>query len=285
MSKRIALILNSHSLSSFQRCPKSHEYTDIIKLEPRKDYRPFKRGGVITLALANYYEGLRLEQNKVDLITNIHQFIATHSDLSEEDQGLISTRFLRYCKYYKNETLGTIAIEKGFSKVIYEDKFVYFAYEGTPDLVGYYPSIPILVMDHKSESRKSDIYTFNNQFLGYCFGVGTEIGQINYFGLQETGKPEEWFRRTTIDFKKEQIDAWKADTIKWFYRIAQARKSKDFLRTHQCEGKYGVCQFHKLCEITEEKFRLDYQEKNFKSGGRRHSFEMGFGEKGEEGND
>ena len=177
--------------------------------------------------------------------------------LLEEDRLPIASRMMQYFRKYKNESFKILAVEKGFSKVLYEDKNVYFVYEGRPDLVvdfgSSYGHGPV---DHKSESRRSDIYEFNNQFQGYCWAMGSKLGMINYLGLQKEsneGKKDDVLRRTIFNFSEGQLEAWKNKTIKWYFRVMQSINSNLYLPSGNCEGKYGTCVFHEICEQPSER--------------------------------
>jgi len=251
IKNKIYLMIDSHSLSDYQQCPQRYKWTTIEEIQPRRIHNPFERGIIISKLLEEFYAAkIRNEVTKGLLHHLIKAYIQQGNNLSEEDRELIQTRFLMYIKFYQDELWIPIAAEKGFSKKLYEDEQFCFIYEGRPDLVVWLSPKKELfsIVDHKSESRKNDIYPYNNQAQGYCWAANTPIVHYNYFGLQSTGGPKEWFRRKSHIFTVNDISKWKQTTIEWFRRIAQ---DTDFIQSWQCEGKYGVCQYHQLCEVND----------------------------------
>jgi len=158
--------------------------------------------------------------------------------------------------------------EIAFSKILYEDSKYLFVYEGRPDMVVWLNSDQKdkMIVDHKSQARRNDIYPYNNQVLGYCWGLGVDTFCYNYFGLQETGDPKDWFRRSAHRFSKSDIENWKSATIEWFKKIAD---DTQHIKSLQCSGTYGICTFKDLCECREDwaradKIRREYKQKEFK---------------------
>jgi len=156
-----------------------------------------------------------------------------------------------------------IVAEKGFTKRFYEDDKYLFVYEGKPDLTVFLSSRRDItsIVDHKSQTRRSDYYSYNNQAIGYCWASEIDCFTYNFFGLQETGKPEDWFRRVSKIYTKQELDDWYQTTLKWFKKIAN---DEDYNKSMQCEGKYGICEFHKLCEIRDNDIRNDIIRREFK---------------------
>jgi hypothetical protein len=283
--KRLILVCSSHSLSNFQKCPACYKYSDRLQIEPAKDYRPFQRGTVITNLLGYYY---RAKKEGTLTKNTVHEAIKTileTSQLSQEDKTLISGRFLRYCSFYRNETWKIKAVEQiepedrnlgtGFSKIIYETDELLFVYEGEPDLIISPGSAfdYLAVVDHKSQSRKGQLFEYTNQFRGYCWATGLRHIIINYFGIQKSGEPKEWFHRKVHSFTKDHLELWKRDTIEWFFRIARAKLNKKYPRTWQCEGKYGVCHYTDLCTSAHLPFIVKAKmKKDFKKKARRRSW-------------
>lgn len=276
-SKKFTLILNSHSLSDFQRCEEIYRLNNIVQIEPIKPYYPFARGELLSRIMEIWYKAKKrnLELKKLHKLEFRLMKVAAGSKLlkeggpDKEDQSLlIAGRLMQYFRKYRNENLKILAVEQGFSKVIYEDNNVYFVYEGRPDLVvDFGGGVGIGPVDHKSESRRSDIYEFNNQFLGYCWATGTKLGMVNYIGLQKEGnegKKDDVLRRTTFNFTPHQIEKWQNDTIKWFFRAMRTIVSKTYLPSLNCEGKYGVCRFKEVCEQHNDRTKQRIIDRSFK---------------------
>lgn len=255
--RKFVLELNSHSLSYFQKCEKLFDYKQIQCLEPKGEYYPFKRGAGISkilqlwyMAKAKGYTGQKLEDIEWFLLTKgkrSNAFINTK--WNEDDRLFITSRLMGYFNKYRGENYKIIAIEKGFSKTIYEDSNVHFIYSGKPDIVMDFGSVyGIGPMDHKSEGRKNDLYEFNNQMLGYCWSIGANFAIYNYIGLQKDAKDGDVLRREPIYFSNGQIKQWQQDTVKWFFRAMQSIVNKSYLRSWNCQGQYSVCEMHSICE-------------------------------------
>ena len=180
--------------------------------------------------------------------------------MDQDDRAFIGSRLIGYFNKYRCEKWPVISVEKGFSKTIYEDKYVHFIYSGRPDVVlDYGQNVGIGPMDHKSESRESDIAPFNNQFVGYLWALNANFGIINYIGLQQNPKEGDIFRRKSFHFTDNQIAKWQSDMIEWYYAVRMAIAKKKFMRSWRCEGKYGTCLYHTLCTSgtkNEEKMKI-----------------------------
>lgn len=254
---RFCLELNSHSLSYFQRCEELYRFKQIKCLEHKDEPYPFKRGAKISKILQLWYMARQksfspakldaLEWHLVTKAKKSQSFV--DSKWGDDDRVHIATRLMGYFNKYRTEKYKIIAVEKGFTKTIYEDSNVLFVYSGKPDVVMDFGA-PFYTgpMDHKSEGRKNDLYEFNNQMLGYCWSTNAHFGMYNYIGLQKDAKDGDVFRREPFIFTKGQIEQWKNDTIGWFFRAMQAQVNRRFLRSWNCQGQYGVCEMHTICE-------------------------------------
>jgi PD-(D/E)XK nuclease superfamily len=256
-SRKLCLELNSHSLSHFQACEKRFYFSEISLLVSKGEYYPFKRGSGIAKYLSYWYSAQKKKYSSEKLRAfekRLFNRMAKSSEFfnswkNEDDALHIASRLMGYFSKYREENLPVIAVEKGFSKILYEDSHVLFVYSGRPDLVVDYgtPGPGIGPMDHKSESRENDIFYFNNQFIGYCWAINAHYGQVNYIGLQKDKKDNEVLRRTSFSFTTAQIERWRNDTIEWYHKVLWARRNKKFLRSWNCSGKYGTCLYSSLC--------------------------------------
>ena len=283
MKRKTTIIANSHGIGDFLQCSMRYKYAQIEQLEPAKSYTPFVRGTVITNLLSYYYQSkLFGTYTPTTCLDAISKFVDPEPNLSNEDKTLLTSRFLQYWKYYMNETWKPLAVEQnghedhpenkgtGFSKVLFENDRLLFVYEGEPDLVLRTPS---LVVDHKSQSRKSDLFTHSNQFRGYSWATGISDFGINYFGLQATGDEKLWFRRQLITFQRSQIEQWKNDMIRVYFEILRVVVNKFYARSWQCEGKYGVCSYFPLCKNSYLDFiEADIKKREFKVKERKASW-------------
>lgn len=252
-SGKFCILLNSHSLHNFQLCEMKHLLGDIVNLAPEGEKQAFQRGTDVAKLLEVFYHRRRKGRSLAPIVTNIHLWTKRFMRYSEPDMALRMTNtIMTYFREYGNETMEVVATEKAFSKVIYEDDKHLFIYEGRPDLVAKMMDGTIQVWDHKTQARKDNIYFFNNQSMGYCWGLDTLHFGYNYLVFTK----ENQVRREVVKFSQAQIDQWRNDTIEWYFRIANARQNRKFLRSWNCQGKYGVCEFAPICEAPTESLKL-----------------------------
>lgn len=282
---KFALELNSHSLSYYQQCEKRFKFSERDLLTMKGDYYPFKRGEGIARFLALWYKAKRrkysikrleqFEDKLFKIMMRSPYFKNSKSEINfktrkrqtvliDDDNLHIASRLMAYFNKYRHEKYPIIAIEQGFSKIIYEDKYTIFSYSGRPDLVLDYGRFGIGPMDHKSESRANDIFKFNNQFAGYTWALDAKVGIVNYIGLQTDLKDGDVLRRDAFTFTENQINRWKSDTIEWYFRILHSIVNKKFIRSWRCEGKYGACLYSSLCTSGTRKEELIKIKRDFK---------------------
>jgi len=274
--KRFVLELNSHALSYFQNCEMRYKYSNVDLLVQREEYYPFKRGAGIARYLAIWYlakkknysaeKMKRLEWFLFKRMAASSAFINTK--YSEDDRMDIAARVKAYFNKYRTENYPIIAVEEGFSKILFENKDVLFVYSGRPDLVVDFGKFGIGPIDHKTESRESNIAPFNNQFVGYCWALGANFGLVNYIGLQKDFKDDSVLRRKAFSFTNAQIAKWRNDTISWYNRIMKSIVSKNYTRSWNCEGKYGTCLYHNICISGSPKEELIKIKRDFKTSER-----------------
>lgn len=292
MSK-ITIVHNSHSLSLLQRCERAYFYGHVKSIELAEPRIPFVKGALVSDLLSLYYlhkvNGTLTKSTPFDILDQIlpkYEIPEVLESESEQVKEMIATRFLHYCKWYKHESWIPKRVEKikcidapnnpgtGFSIVLYEDSHYRFIYEGEPDLIVQTSPVEsrYQIVDHKTESRRSNLYFYNNQALGYCTALQTDIFTYNYFSLIKTGKPSDWFRRVSKIFSKEDLDSWKSTTIQWYFRTLACVATKEFPKSMQCDGKYGVCQYHTLCEQTNPEIIVRLEKMHYKKAERRTSW-------------
>lgn len=283
-NKRLVVVGNSHSLSDYQQCPRKYEFTGIHKIEPAKDKAVFRRGTVISLMLQTYYQGIidgltvvervmkALEILAAEKIPLVEKRIVVAPD-NPKIKELIEERFMAYVKHYKHEGFIPVAVEQGFSKVLYEDSRVVFVYEGRPDLVMRTKDGRLIVFDHKSTERIDKITPLNNQSIGYCWATPADFFIYNYFGLQANYDPKTNFVRDDVTIDEKIIQPWLATTRNWYYKILFSeinyKKNIDVEGYHldpswQCDGKYGRCDYYSLCTSSSDAVMLNKIRQEFK---------------------
>jgi hypothetical protein len=272
---KATLVIDSQHLSEFQKCPRRYYHTFIESLESLHKAPPLQKGSCISDALEAYYNA-KIEKKSFDecvasgvkIISEFPFNILKDEDNHVDLRYLLLSKFAQYVQYYRNEQIIPFACENnaGFSKVLYEDDRYLFIYEGKPDFTGFadWKTKQLHWMDHKTTSMPSgDLHHHSNQFLGYSWALDSEVGVINYFGLQKGASPEKSFQRALVKFTKADIDDWVRNSIEWCFRLVKARQAWEqgyYVDPEQakvylwpktrasCETKYGLCTYAGLCD-------------------------------------
>lgn len=189
-----------------------------------------------------------------------HLFEPTPFPLSADGRKLVKKRFLEYtCVYVQNDIipLSPDHVEVGFTHPLYEDKDFLFALEGRMDLLGSLYGNDI-IMDHKFQMRKHDLYTKSIQFRNYALVAGLDHFVINYIRLNKEST-NDTYNRTLIPFTKPEHEQWRVNLISIFKRmarmIAEAESDEHFWKKNvsepnwaACGGSFGYpCNFTPLC--------------------------------------
>lgn len=153
---------------------------------------------------------------------------------------------------WEDDASKIIAVEKGFSYILFEDTERRFILEGMIDLVTIEPGTGLTVTDHKTQSRFYDKYAYNHQALNYLNFTGANYFRYNYIGLQDAINANT-FRRPIFKPHPDMLEQWKKDVLKTFQRMEWCLREAGFARSRtSCDGKFGVCQFHKICETPDD---------------------------------
>lgn len=209
-----------------------------------------------------YYNKLRPKAMFNKVLNNAifwTQKIAAETGLAMDKSYDLASAFMGYRIKYKNDTLIPLAVEKGFTKLLYEDDMNRFSYEGSIDLTALNPK-KMTIIDHKSESANRPIYEHNNQAIGYLYATGATEFMYNYVTLT---KVPEYHRRVHV-FTEAQIAQWVSNTTEWFFRAKSAILQRRFLPSLQCVGIYGVCPFHRICEQPKDNIKQIVIATNYK---------------------
>lgn len=256
---RLTLTLDSQQVSAFADCEMYYNLKFNLQLEKKELKKSLSRGLHLHNLLYLFYTG-KLKKQSFDTCLNrgLRYLRMIGKKWPADDFMLMTRKFGEYCAYYRSENIQPLAVEQGFSKVLYEDPWHLFIYEGRIDFVGKFPTDRARYwVDHKSESRKEDLNQCSFQFLGYSWGLNTTNGLINYVGFQESKGPSEAFRRTIVNHSHDIIQGWKEDVIQIYFRIANAKRHGYYVKNRNTCKPYACsqCQFYELCEQTNPRKR------------------------------
>lgn len=252
---KYCLLSNSHALSNFQECEMQYLLRDVALLAKDEEVKKhFRRGLSIGKILEMYYYRKLKGRSTHVFFNNLNvifdRFMAALPDDPDHARRMYGA-IIDYLNHYRREEIEVLGVEKAFSKVIYEDDENYFVYEGRPDLIAKWNGKTV-IWDHKTQKSKSYLYPYNNQAMGYCWGLDALQFGYNFIVLTK----ETQFRREITTYSESQIEQWKQDTIKWFFKIKQAKTSQEYARSWQCQGKYGTCDFTPICEAPTDESKL-----------------------------
>lgn len=254
---KLPIVLDSHSKDNFHRCEKLYELANIENLEPKKP-RVVIEKGTLWHEIMRLYNLARLEQEHVpnEQANKIAQEVTAEASAEKkipaEDCMAIYKRFLEYLKHYKNRRETIVAVEQGFSKQLYKDDYSRYILEGRIDAITDTPGVGVAWKDYKSQGSKHNSSGWTNQFIKYSWAVGCNMGFIEYVTWSKS-VTENTFRTIPVSHVKEVLKRWKKDTIQTFHRLKNCILNQRFQRSWLCEGKYGLCVYHKICTAQTER--------------------------------
>lgn len=257
-NNKFTLILNSHSLTSFQECEERYKYSALIGIEPLMQKKYFEKGTIVAeWAQLYYYNKIKPRTSFERALVNPMTWttrIAKRLGCSSKEAFEVFRGCFLYREHWKNETWVPLAVERGFSKVLYEDEQNLFVYEGRPDLVclDNRGSKTLVVSDLKTQAQQYSYYQCNNQAFGYLWNFSGANFVYNY--IKFTNTPE--FRREVFQYSQTQLEAWVSDTTEWFFRVKHSLQSNHFLKSLNCQSRWGLCDFHHICEQPRDDMKL-----------------------------
>lgn len=279
----IEIILDASQIEIFEACPRKWYYSYVLNLVPHVPYSPFDIGSYYHECLRHYYTSLRTYRNSsAILFQSIINFakddnLFTKYNINGMENRLFHIkRLISYLNKYEDEdyTMDIIAIEQGFSYLLYEDNNRRYILEGKIDLVYNDPITKLTVMDHKTQARKSDRWEFNHQVCNYLNFTKANYFVYNYIGLQDS-LPKDGLRREIYKPAEGMLDQWLTEVKLTFDQmydyLINGTKPDEYdmpRRRSACDSsKYGLCQYHKLCSVPDgsqwvEVVKSAYKEKD-----------------------
>ncbi len=248
-------VLDSQKLDSIQSC---HFH---YRLKHEEHYRRndvpiyLERGSLIHHMIAVYYS-CKMEPNP--LYDKSHSEIVQYAvdagrelalemkslDISELERTI--EVFLEYTDFWENDGLVPTFVEKVGTTILHESPELIIAYEVKIDL-GIQCGKSIIPVDHKHAQQRRDPNDMSNQFIGYCFYLGSNNIIINEIGFQKTLKASEKFRRHTLSYSDSQIQEWKQDTIDSVLNYIGLAEQGRYIKNRTSCDKYSGCEFREVC--------------------------------------
>jgi hypothetical protein len=247
---KITILADSHQLSEYQRCPRLFQYSTLERKGTRRLKDALNKGTGMHNLLYLYYKS-RIKNLSVEKsVKNALRYMRYQRSMTKDHTRVIYPKVLQYFAHYANETWKPLQAEIGFSKPIYEDDEHLFVYQGKIDLLMEVQRVNAFV-DHKTQSMQKQLPQDSNQFLGYAWATGWNMGIINYINLSESKAPKDAFRREICNYTPQLVQEWKDTAIETFLRMAADMRREKFNKQRQgCLGVYGLCDFIDVCKQT-----------------------------------
>jgi hypothetical protein len=271
----IEVVLDASQIETFETCPYKWYLDHYCNLESCRTNPALSTGSFYHEVLKFHYqqalttskppsEGIRRSLDFAQYLitcTELTPELLTHEVRSlppkevRENSKFHLDRLRDYFAKYvcEDDSSEIIAVEKGFSYILYEDNIFRFILEGMIDLISIEKSTKLTVTDHKTQSRFYEKYGYNHQALNYLNFTKANYFRYNYIGLQENNGPNT-FRRPIFRSSEGMLEQWQKDIMQTFLQMATySSEGEDFPRHRtSCQTKYGICQFHRRCEIPDD---------------------------------
>jgi hypothetical protein len=287
--EKLVVHVDSQIVNSMNLCPERYRLEHILNFRPMNKAEALEKGSVMHVMLHVYRRGKKagrvgpdqhgalvneaIEAGKVAASATYHLGVEEF----EEEKAVFQDYILKW-QYDGWEILD---IEEPFSRILYEDDTPIYdpqdrvvrpglriIYEGVIDLRVKDPRLGMVVVDSKTESRRSYPYILSNQFQGYEWAFGCPV-IVDKIGFQKSleatedqpddkGRDKSKFRRLIHDSGAEAIEEWRQDTvaqikeaIEWHRQLASGEVTKLRKNRTSCD-KYSGCIFQMVCKVPEE---------------------------------
>ena len=265
------LNVDSQVINTIQLCARRTQYAFLESLTLPEKAEPLERGDLMHKMMEFYYgckghclnKGGEVIQKYAELTSNgllptEHQEIVNWTlaigesfgaglqlPLDEVEQCLY--QFKEYAAYYEHDSWNPISVEAVGSEILYQDDDYRFIYSVKIDLIAEQGNMRA-PWDHKTSKKRTPPVSLSNQFMGYCWALGTNNIIVNKIGFQKTLKPAERFERHILEYTKAQIEEWRWNTIKWCFKLMEHIEKNEWDQNFTSCDKYSGCIYAKLCE-------------------------------------
>lgn len=259
--------IDSQTLNMVQMCPRKTQYSFVYNLQPQEREESLEKGDLMHKMLEVYYSmrldsGPNLESplwkelivsgippgsNNVAVAIDAGMYFASMMSIPSEVSEEVIDQFKAYCDYYAHDEWHPLSVEEVGSKILYQDDDLTIVYNYKIDLIAEKGRI-VAPFDHKTGSRRQEPSSLSNQFIGYCFAIGSNNIIVNKIGFQKTLKPAERFQRYILTIDEQRILEWQKNSIWWAMQYAQYWEDKYFPMNLTSCDKYSGCIFKRVCE-------------------------------------
>jgi hypothetical protein len=245
-------------------CPERYRLEHILHWRPSSKAEALEKGSIVHKMLSHYRLGKRggrtvgdLHNILVEECITIGRVNASNTAVEFDTMREIEGVFKAYVLRWQYDGWEIIDVEQPFAKVLFDSEHLQIIYEGIIDARVIDPKIGQVVVDSKTESRKSYPYALSNQFQGYEWAFNTPV-VIDKIGFQSSLPDNERFRRPVHESGAPAIAEWADDTINkvieaigWHHQLESGERTTLHKNRTSCD-KYSGCIFQKVCAAPEE---------------------------------
>lgn len=166
-----------------------------------------------------------------------------------DDAHYVIHTFQQYEEFWKNDSWRTLDVEYVVGAVIYEDDEISLLWKAKCDWLVETDEAFGVSVDHKTASRREDVNSLDNQFIGQCVVTKQTKMFRNVIGFQSSLKPNEKFTREAVNYTKDRMAEWILEMASYAYDIVALQESGRYRHKFtSCKRKYGDCIFRRICE-------------------------------------
>lgn len=253
MSK-VNIVLDATMLDMFCLCEARFNYRFNMQRETEIKAKPLDRGTVVHLGLEKYYAALAEGKHFNDASHEMLRYArlaGIQSDLEVTEAERIIHVLTEYVDFWRvdDQRFQIIDVERPFMYVLFEDDEVRISLIGKIDLVvsdNTYTNLPV---DHKSYDREYPVRRLSNQFMNYCYAIGSNFLLVNKIGFQKTLKPIEKFKRIPVSYDSIMLEEWKQNVIQLMLRYLECEATQKWtMNFTSCDKFNRQCDYLEVCE-------------------------------------
>lgn len=257
--EKVIVKLDSQILNSIDLCAERYRLEHVLNRRPIKKGEALQHGGVMHTMLKHYYRGKMMGravpgQHNIlideAILLGRQEASAMTFDLTEFENDDLRT-FKENILHHQYDGWEILNVEEPFTKVLYDSDDLQILYEGIIDLHIRDPRNGEAVVDHKTESRRSNPFALSNQFQGYSWAFGSNV-VINKVGYQTSVDAKDKFRRLWHTHDPILLEEWRQDAIRSVRRAVEWHRNNYFPRNRTSCDKYSGCIFQMVCKAAPE---------------------------------
>lgn len=267
------LMMDNSTLEKLTTCPRNAEYSVIQKLRGNTERVALRFGGIAHKCLETRYRAASAMYAQTPEVESVMVSVAEREFSAwtpPEDDFRNLDRMVDLIKNYGitypfedfeiiKTPDGKPAIEVPFAFPLGTVGGIKIVWIGKMDLI-YTLNNGLYLMDHKTASMATnmDEFLISHQFYGYAWAAeqlfsrlvtGIMVNRMVCRKPTKTGIPFT-FERKYIPVSRFLLDEWKTDCLHIIADfIEMARRGYFPKHTMWCTGKFGTCEFHKVCTL------------------------------------